>query len=580
MYDNDIRVADKISYPPAGLKNIITEDEQVHRGHAENSHPVEFSYDLARVIHNWLVASWQRNWPENFHPPLDLPIHVQDEMYRFSLALKAYENSYKPLLKINYLIDLIFKGEEAIKWLKNLRRIHCVHSRDGWFDVLDPDHAEVIKFAATLPPMEDLGQIFNVRYWFFWDQADTHDWEACFIPLKSIEHSHLEELEERVLNLLPDTIEAVEEEEILLSVSGSSTRTKSGKTSKVFVAKQKENHFSDEPLRGYGSYIQKCPGDTRFSITLSVPQSNTVKLIEKQCALIAEEMPFSAYVKDNDEFDARFNSFKKSSKWFYCRDLKKDGLTKVRPAIQAVCRAIARKYPTLPCNKYFSIYNDLWINIDDVWHNPPRGTGLGMCSALTTILQSAIFSLTRDLMYDEYQSSGMADAIFYNDDAALGFDVQDTAEDYIMAEDTIFSRFGFICSKTKSFMADYFVLCENYSDERLDTKDSYQRYLLELPLTAVNVSHAKFLFAQNLRSISTVDWTSYISKYVTRFGREYYFLEERNAAQLGGWVPAVYMNIDIALNQHEGDFNKKNDQCCLSIYYGTTAVKPKVEKVY
>lgn len=564
MYDNDIRVADKISYPPSGIQNIIMEEPSVHRGHAENSHPVEYSYDLARVIHNWLVAAWQQHWPYNFHPPLDLPIHVQDEMYRFSLALKAYEESYKPLLTINYLIDLIFKGEEAIKWLKNLRRIHCVLSHEGWFDVLDPDLNDVVAFSKTLPPMEDLGQIFNVRYWFFWDQSDSHDWEACFIPLPSIEQDHLKELEERVFDLLPDAIEAIEEEEILLSVSGSSTRTKQGKTSKVFVEKQKNNCFSSEPLVGYGSYIQKCPGDTRFSITLSVPQSNSVKLIEKQCALIAEEMPFSAYVKDNDDFDSRYESFKKSSDWFYCRDLKKDGLTKVRPAIQAVCRAISRKYPALPCNKYFSIYNDLFIYIDDVMHNPPRGTGLGMCSALTTILQSAMFSLTRDLMYEEYQSSGMANAIFYNDDAALGFDCQDTAEDYIMAEDTMFGRFGFICSKTKSFMAKYFVLCENYSDRTLDTKDSYQRYLLELPLTAVNVSHAKFLFAQNLRSISTVDWTSYISKYVERFGREYYFLEERNAAQLGGWVPAVYMNVDIALNRHEGDFNKRETSAALA----------------
>lgn len=487
------------------------------------------------------------NFSTNHKPPKDLPWEVQSELKRFWLALKTYAESYKPLIPIDHLINGLEEGPSYITFLKKLRGYHTVASRGGRFEEDDPELESVKAYASTLDKVEDIGQIFNVRYYFFWSQPDDEDWQYCFIEYEPILPEDLSMLEETVFQILPDDIPEIYEEEILLQVTGSASRTKDGKASKVFVEKQTVNHFTVEPLEGYGTFIQKCPGDTRFSITLSTPHSNTVKLIEKQVALIAADTAFSCYTNDDEEYFKRYDSFGKKYTTFYNRDLKKDGLTKVRPLIQTVCKAIRRKYPNFAACKYFDIYNDFFIHINGERKNPPRGVGLGMSSALTTILQSALFQIAWMETVSNMEHVGTAGAIIYHDDISIGTDCSATMEEYIDVEDRVMARFRQIKNKKKSHLDDWYVLCENYSDEILDQKDHYQRYILSQPYVAANITHAKQLFGMNLRFIHTVDWKPYLDGLISHFGYEYYPDESAAPAQWGGWVPAYYMSVDISL---------------------------------
>jgi len=558
-YDNILRERGTLMLPDPRLtpsNKCLDEDTTL----GDHGHPIEFDFDLARLIQSEMVA-WKCDcFPITYCPPKMLEPHVRSEIYRFMLALKSYYESSNPLIPYKDLIDGILEGPKYMTFLKKLKSVHLVRSTKGRFLEDDPDLERVRQYSDRLPPIKDVGDIFNQLYWFYWAQDDPKDWEACFIPLRKIKQEHLDILYQTVLDILPDEVAVIEEQEILISLSGSSSKnsTEADKTSPVFINKQSRNFFSKDPLHGKECFIDSKPGDTRNSIILSVEQSNSVKLIEKQVALLAAEVPFSCYVKDDEEYFKRYNSFQESSEIFLCRDFKKDGLTKPRPLIQTVCRAIKDKYPHLPACKYFSIYDDFFITINKEKFNPPRGVGLGMSSALTTILQSAIFKITRDRTYDLREVNGDLFAILYHDDTAIGATEQDTLEEYNMEEDLVMEEFGLIKNKRKSFVTDWFVLCENYSIDKMDEKESYQRYMLNQALASVNICHAKHVFGSNLRYIHTVDWKHYLKLLTEKFGYEYWINEAASPYQLGGWVPAYYMNVDLALYLKEPDRFEKS----------------------
>lgn len=545
-YDSLLRSRNGVIVPPDLIPNASCKSPSTEF-YCEYGHPIEFSENLASIVFENLLESWSLGFPYDYKVK-NLDINVGSETYKLMLALKSYQESNNPLLPIGYLIQGILKGPSFIVFLKKLRSYHMVVSSGGFFLEDDPDIDEVKRYSKRLPPLDDVGQIFNYRYWFFWDQPDSHDELATEIPIHPISEQDLQKLEDVCYNLLPDDIDIIQPEEILLAVSGSSARTKEGKTSKVFVEKQKSNHFTSEPLEGWGSYIQKCPGDTRFSTTLSVPHSNTVKFLEKQIALIASECPWSCYTADEDEYFKRYNKFKDNCDTFLCRDLKKDGLTKPRACLRAIGRALIRKYPEMPALRYLGIYDGFTLHYNGEEHHPVRGVGLGMSSAITTILQSALMRISLDELYDDEDSGvGLIDALIYHDDIAIGSNDENTIDEYNSVEDRVLARYQCIKNARKSFRTNWFVLCENYSDTLMDEKDSYQRYLLETCHAAANVSHAKQLFGSIIRFVHTIDVKPYLLSLSEHFGFEYYYNEIQFPYQLGGWVPAYYMSVDIAL---------------------------------
>jgi hypothetical protein len=509
---------------------------------SDSGNPVPYSLELATNLRSQLIASFNTENPLSYQfKPTGCP-QADGELRRFNVALYSYSVSKDPVIPLEHLIDGILEGENYIKYLKKLRAKSFVASFDGFFAEPDPELECIVPYQIY-----DIGQIFCYRYYFFWDQEDSHDEEYFFTPVPRIEDEDLERLEEVVLSLLPESVTVIPEEEVLLDLSSSKGLDEKhlmGRTEFNWKLKSDQNYFSEKPLYGKGSYIQKCPGDTRFSITLSVPHSNSVKLIEKQCAQIAQEVPWSAYIKDELEFCKRFKRFHSNSKFYFCRDMKKDGITKVRPLVRVVLKAIAKKYPHLPSVKYHSIYDGFSFEKDKVVYHPPRGVGLGMSSAITTILQSAIFKITlEDLYASERDISGNIDALFYHDDAEIGFTEDSDFHEFDEVEDLVMARYGQIKNKKKSFFGSSGVLCENYVG-KFDRKDSLISYLLHLPYAAHNIAHAKDIWIQGFPYFSDTDWKPYLDKLIAFWGYEFVPYECSLPNTFGGWVPSRFNHVD------------------------------------
>jgi hypothetical protein len=579
-----------LSLPPKEKQNISFSTVINNHEGFENSTPIPFNLETAKLVQHTVMSNMHLHISsQTKYPSCEMNHFLKGEIHRFIIALKTYYLSPNPVMPLRILLDGILEGPKFIKTLKRCRVKSFVKSmsEDAAFLEPDPDMDNNMFYTNIV----DIGDIFNYRYWFFWDQPDEGDFKASLLPLNTVKQEHLDLLYDKVMSILPDgSIDVIQEEEILLEVSSSSgleSNDVHSSTRKVFDLKQTQNYFdSSKGINGKMSYIQKCPGDTRDSITLPVPQSNVIKLIEKQVSCIAAEVPFSAYVKDPELLKQKISEFDEKFSWFICRDLKKDGLTKVRVLVQTVLQAIKDKYPNLPACKYFDIYKSFTFlrtfeGVEKVY-SPNRGVGLGMSSAITTILQSAIFSITIDEMYsrEDIYIHGEIGALFYHDDAAIGFENYDDSLVYDSIEDEVMNWYGQIKAKSKSFAGPSFVLCERYSDYSMNEKTSMQLYMAYLPMTAINIAHAKDLFLQSYKYIDHIDWKEALKDLVDRWGYEFYPDEVNYPYSMGGWLPSYYLGVDVVFATYDTFTNKQLKAMYASRLFNVPLYDKSVDKPY
>jgi len=548
MYGNIINSKEEaLIVPSFKCKDGATRGSQHYQGYSESGFPIPINVGYGESIYTHLAIAHTKGLGFNYVPRESWPHHVRCEVYRFYMCFLAYFESSRQIFSPLELLQIIKQEHLGIEYLKKLRGFLTVKAMNGWYQEVSPENKHIEKDSLSKSIM-DIGDCFNVRFWLFFDQPNPHDETHLFRPLPRLGTNLLKKFEDTCFQVIPNlAIETIQEEEILLDLSGSSSIL-NGKSVPLWFAKQKENYFSSKPLFGKGTYIQKCPGDTRFSITLSAPHSNSVKLIEKQVALVASEMPWSCYVKDQDEYFQRYDKFGYTNRFFYNRDIEKDGLTKNRKLLQVICKVLKHKYPHWPASRYFGIFDNFYIDIDGKVENPPRGIGLGMSAALTTILQSICFRMVVDRIVEEEDNiEGTLDALFYHDDASLASSSEDTLEVIKDTDHKILTDLGICPKKTKSFTSTEYVLCENYSNDILDRKESYQRSILKSLHTCENVTHAKLAWYSQFRFAEPEMWKHYIDELVSHFGYEFYPQETRAPGLLGGWIPCLYQRVDISL---------------------------------
>jgi hypothetical protein len=520
----------------------------------ESGHPIVYSIELARLLRMELIEAFNSDKPHFYEPQMFKDsIHISGELKRFICALAAYyDPRNKPKIPKNELIDGIL-DKDYCAYLKKVRSKAIVRSINGRYSEHDPD-LDNIPFYR----IDDVGQIFNYRHWFFWSEEDPNDEKWCFEPINELTERIEEEFKGVLASILPKDVQKVDRREILLSVTSSSADSmyEEGKSNPVYMEKQVgwNNTFSDKPLHAKLVYIQKTPGDTRRASIHTIAQSNTIKLIEKQTALIAEQTKHSCFTPDGNEFKKRYRAFKNEFEIFLCRDIKKDGLTKNRRLIVLVFDVLDQMYPHLEIYREFrNVYKEWTFNLagETKIHRPPRGVGLGMSNALTTLIGCTIIEMTKRRLQQEgseYMSG--CRGLVYNDDCAIGFYDEPSLDNYDEEEDLVFEQLGLIKNKKKSWYADEFVLCEVYSNS-LNDKIGYQLNLLYSPFHACNITHAKDLVQQILRFEMTLNVMEFLPEYYSYWGYEFYPGEISKPYRLGGWIPAVYLGVDTSFLWYE-----------------------------
>jgi hypothetical protein len=518
----------------------------------ETGNPIPYSKDLAFHVMVEVKSAFSTDEPHLYDPkPLGSP-SFDGELKRFICALAAYNDPRaNGKIPISVLIANIHdKNYDEV--LKKIRFKSLLMSFDGTLSEPDKDLEDIPGYYIT-----DIAEIFNPRFWFFWEKPDPNDEKWAWEPIEPIDPDLMRKFEDAVYNVTPSSVEPVSPEEILLQVTGSGCISSKNTSSKVYLEKHNKssNSFSSKPLTAKLVYVQKCPGDSRRASVLSVPHSNTIKWFEKQFSLIAADTKHSIFGLSDQEFSQRYLRFKNRHSHFLCRDIKKDGITKNRELVMATLRVLQRKYPKCQVFDYKDIYSNWYYYLAEdpsVLLNPPRGVGLGMSSAITTVIQSAILQVVLDELWEvEGYVEGTVSGIFYHDDATIGFDSEGTLLNYDSVETQMFQKLGLIKNLKKTFHATDFVLCEEYT--RLNDKKHYQLNLLYAPFHATNIVQAKVMVQQLTLFETQFDLREFVPLYAHYWGYEFTKEETKLPFTLGGWVPSSYGGVDTSFFFYDDD---------------------------
>jgi hypothetical protein len=557
---------DKVFFEPELIHGAAYPKRIKSSKYYEIGKPILFSTGMAKLIQMELHNAYCSADPFIYEPQLTGDCQVDGEIKRFIVAVFSYlDPRNRPKIKFNELLEGVLNKDYG-SYLKKVRFISMVTWGGLQGEVLEADpKLEGIKAYR----IDDISQIFNYRYWIFWSEDDPHDEyysmaehreELGLPPVLPYSDSTKRDYISALKSVLEEVdFEPVEPYEILMQATGSSSVGPDRSSIPHWENKLnfKSNGFTADPLVAKLVYVQKCPGDTRRASVLSVEHSNTIKLIEKQCSQIAGQLRDSAYISNKDGFEDKFHSFKRKYEYFLCRDMKKDGLTKPRELVMLTLQVLAETFPEWPhwyLGNVFSDWSFFYGEDPSKLIKTERGVGLGMTSALTTIIQCAVREMVTRRCWEEGELGvhGKHGALFYHDDSAIGFEDYDSLLTYDQVEDTVFSDLCLIKNRLKSFISTFFVLCERYSN-RLNDKAGYELYLLNSPFYSTNIVQAKEIVQSLVKYQTQFDLCEWIPKYVQYWGYEFHEDEAFLPYLLGGWVPCKYNSVDTTFRYVEDD---------------------------
>lgn len=247
-------------------------------------------------------------------------------------------------------------------------------------------------------------------------------------------------------------------------------------------------------------------------------------------------------VKERTRFNHKTRRKELSQRWSYCRDFKKEGLTKDRTLVRIMLEELHRRWPesgAFECPWFF----DNWtFELDGQLYEAGRGHGLGMCNALTTLMQIGIEEVTRGRFETE---TGLTDSFYLNDDAALIFESERQARRYAEIDRNVCDNLGLSYKAKSTFLArQHVTFCELYVGlTYLNDKSCFSYCELANLCKAINASHARSLaLSMNLRNVPR----RFISRCVMYWGPVLYSNEFTRPRALGGWFRAIERGVDVS----------------------------------
>jgi len=245
----------------------------------------------------------------------------------------------------------------------------------------------------------------------------------------------------------------------------------------------------------------------------------------------------------------------------YCRDFKKEGLTKPRELLMLMVKRLAEKFPH--CKAFLPEFYRNWTVLmeDGSIYFPSRGHGLGQAVALTTLMQLIIEECVVHLVGIQPHGS-----LYDNDDACLVFFNRLDAATYASADRQFCIQLSLAFKEKASFISTgHGVLCEQYVSAyhwSICGKTPY--YIQEYGnlLCAANVAHAQNL-ASSMNLSNIPDWAP--EKIFRYWGWVLFRNEQRLPKCCGGWHRASSHGCDSSFVSK--DYNDRVGPNAIAAYW-------------
>jgi len=503
------------------------------------SHAITWSLDIKiRLRDFFLKCSYP--YRKTYFPP-----HLEDltpHIHRFFISLDAYIDSANPVIPEK---EILFGATEK-DFATYLKRVRT----KSFLTTTGSTSLELPEWWHEIPQyqIKDIGDIFNFQYLIHFSE-EVEDYKYGDVPYTE-NIGYIKKFKQTLRNLLPEELpcDIIDPREVLLTNSGSSAIREGSITDKTYLIKQQTNGFNKSRDMSKRCVVQAAPAGARDTCINTINDINTIKLIEYQTALLLEKQ-FREFTVDKtlEDFDIKYRNFQKNSKFFLCRDITKEGITKPRPLLTAMMEVLHETYPEVPGWDFTDFYNTYELSIDGKIHKPIRGHGLGMANALTTLMQIVLFhQILEKCEYMKIEPTMLT----HNDDIIIGFQKNQDIEEFWSVEEKVFSKLGILRNPQKSFRGKRSgVFIEKYFYEFssiISRKESYQRRELLLALTASNIVHAKQMVSSLVyleNEIISLNFPEVISYWGYEFWKE----EHLYPATCGGWFNRSIYGISLDL---------------------------------
>lgn len=303
----------------------------------------------------------------------------------------------------------------------------------------------------------------------------------------------------------------------------------------------------------------------------SVSKTSSSVLAERMKEGFAMKGTFGQRYKFKDERSLRLDKNDPSWTWSYCRDFKKEGLTKPRALLNIMLTELNKRWPEAEAFKYPGFFDNWMLEIDGEIHTPTRGHGLGMANALTSLMQIVIERMVSNRSGVKPKWSG-----YSNDDAAIIIPGYDNMLKWVHNDEIVCEQLSLKYKKAATFVSDKeIVLCETYVKKDnlfYGKKTSFNYITLGGLMKCINPSHARDC-ARSM-NISNVDelWMGYVSSY---WGWNLYRNEQREPVSTGGWWRAVKHGVDYSMYSRIADVELNQQQCAAFLAYERVKLRYK-----
>lgn len=493
---------------------------------------------------------------------------IRSNLHSFYVNLWSYSRSVPDRRRPIYCSEIIKRslqeGPSFAKWIDGFKAYANAQAFDWEF--FDNEVNETYKERGTLNDLRwdyAVGHMFRANSCFNWD-APKLDWIPIVCEPVINDQRALDLFRATARRYLEDgKFEFVEFPDFKDCISQSSKRTLDLSTKKS-TDLWKIKKFDRQTKRGLTkiAHIPRELKEKRAAIMDEPNSAATIKWIDKSIGRLLALDKRNAMKLKAQTIGAKLNAMLKTRAWAarsagttttsYCRDFKKEGLTRPRIINRIILEELHRAFPGESAFSNPGFF-DQWSIITETGEiiSAERGTGLGMFNNGVTFMQIILEEMNCDILGKRPKGS-----LYLNDDAAIVFEDKQSARKYASIDRQNCTALGLAFKAKGSFISEHsVVLCEQYqhkTNRKANNKDAFWTQEALLPLKAVNASHARELLSgANAKNVAA----DLIKESFDYWGWVLYRNEWNRPIVLGGWFRSSIQGVDVSF--HKRRFDKK-----------------------
>jgi hypothetical protein len=268
---------------------------------------------------------------------------------------------------------------------------------------------------------------------------------------------------------------------------------------------------------------------------------------------------------------------KADTPYSYCRDFKKEGLTKPRILLRIMLEELRDRFPwttVFDCTGFYDEWNP--VDKNGVTWKTTRGHGLGMASSLTTLMQLGIEGINLKKTGCNLKYSG-----YYNDDAAVIISDLPSLQRYVRADRETCECLSLLFKTKATFVAQgYAVLCEQYASDLIrdiNQKGVYYQQEFANLYKCVNISHARHL--SSCMNIGNCE-ASNVTELIQYWGWVLFRNESNKSIHEAGWWRNIDYGVDVTFFQRnsESEISRESTAAIEAYSIVQKEVKPWLNK--